>query len=185
MQYRPALRGARFHHARAGRGFPGAISANAALKFDGDAYEIDNFPRDKVKLGFNIAVNARTRRSAVGALADDAGISRASAARLLGAIEKRHKPISEAFGSDAGVRLMRIDSELILGALRASNDDGFGALPVHDSLIAPARFINLAAEKMVEVFETLVGRANTCQVKITGIKVSHMGEGRRLLPTCS
>ena len=103
-------------------------------------------------------MNARTRRSAVGALADDAGISRASAAQLLSAFEKRHQPISEAFGSDAGVRLMRIDSELILGALRASNDDGFGALPVHDSLIAPARFINLAAEKMVEAFETLVGR---------------------------
>ena len=72
---------------------------------------------------------------------------------------------------------MRIDSELILGALRAANDDGIGALPVHDSLIAPAHSINLAAEKMVEAFETLVGRANPCQVKIKGIKVPHMGEG--------
>jgi hypothetical protein len=121
----------------------------------------------------------------VGALADDAGISRANAAQLLAAIEKRHKPISHAFGSDAGVRLMRIDSELILGALTAANDDGFGGLPVHDSLIAPARFIDLAAEKMVESFETLVGRANPCQIKIIGTKVPHMGEGSRLPPPCS
>jgi hypothetical protein len=163
---------------------PAILYCKRGLKFDGDAYEVDNFPRDQVKLGFNIAVNARTRRSAVGALADDAGISRGNAAQLLAAIEKRHKPISEAFGSDAGVRLMRIDSELILGALRAANDAGIGALPVHDSLIAPAHFINLAAEKMVEAFETLVGRASACQIKIKGIKVPHMGEGPRLPPTC-
>jgi hypothetical protein len=62
--------------------------------------------------------------------------------------------------------------------------NGFGALPVHDSLIAPARFINLAAEKMVEAFETLVGRASPCQVKIKGIKVPHMGEGASTSPTC-
>jgi len=163
---------------------PAILYCKRGLKFDGDAYEIDNFPRDQVKLGFNIAVNARTRRSAVGALAEEAGISHANAARLLGAIEKRHKPISEAFGSDAGVRLMRIDCELILGALRSSNDEGFGALPVHDSLIAPARFIDLAAEKMVESFETLVGRANPCQIKIKGIKVPHMGEVSRAPPAC-
>jgi hypothetical protein len=162
---------------------PAILYCKRGLKFDGDAYEIDNFPRDQVKLGFNIAVNARTRGSAVGALADDAGISRANAAQLLGAIEKRHKPISEAFGSDAGVRLMRIDSELILGALRASNDYGFGALPVHDSLIAPARFIDLAAEKMVESFETLVGRANPCEIKIKGKKVPHMGDRGMSSPT--
>jgi hypothetical protein len=53
---------------------------------------------------------------------------------------------------DAGVRLMRIDSELILRALRASNDDGFGALPIHDALIAPARNIGQAQANMVEAF---------------------------------
>ena len=145
------------------------------LKFHGDAYDIGNFPRDHVKLGFNIAVNASSLQGAVCALADDAEISRSDAAAVLAAIKKHHKPISRAFFSDAGVRLMRIDSELILGALTAANDEGFGALPIHDSLIAPARCINLAAEKMVEAFETLLGRANPCQVKIKGIKVPHMG----------
>ncbi len=99
-------------------------------------------------------MNARNKRSAVGALADDAGISRGSAAQLLTAIEKRHKPIADAFCSDAGVRLMRVDSELILGALRAANDEGISALPVHDALIAPSHSIDGAAEKMVEAFET-------------------------------
>jgi hypothetical protein len=47
---------------------PAILYCKRGLKFDGDAYEIDNFPRDQVKLGFNIAVNARTRRSAKGGI---------------------------------------------------------------------------------------------------------------------
>jgi hypothetical protein len=153
------------------------------FKFLGDAYDIGNFPRDHVKLGFNIAVNAGNQRAAVGALAGEAGISRANAALLLAAIEKRHKPISEAFCSDAGVRLMRIDSELILGALVASNDDGIPALPVHDALIAPSHSIDLAAEKMEEAFETIVGRVNPCQIKIKRKKVPHTGDRDGFSPT--
>lgn len=153
------------------------------LKFLGDAYDVGDFPRGHVKLGFNIAVNARNQRAAMNALADDAGISRANAARLLDAIKKRHKPISEAFCSDAGVRLMRVDSELVLGALRASNDDGIPALPVHDALIAPSHSIGRAAEKMVEAFETVVGRVNPCQIKIKEKGVPHTGEKGRCSPT--
>jgi hypothetical protein len=153
------------------------------IKFLGDAYDIDNFPRDQIKLGFNIALNARNKGAAVGALAHDAGMSRANAAQLLVAIEKRHKEISEAFCSDAGVRLMRIDSELILGALGASNGDGIPALPVHDALIAPAHSIDRAAEKMFESFEKTVGRINPCQIKIKEKKVPHTGDGGRFSRT--
>lgn len=156
------------------------LYSERGIKFLGDAYDIDNFPRDQIKLGFNIALNARNKRAALGALAHDAGMSRANAAQLLVAIEKRHKEISEAFCSDAGVRLMRIDSELILGALGASNGDGIPALPVHDALIAPAHSIDRAAEKMFESFEKTVGRINPCQIKIKEKKVPHTGDGEVL-----
>jgi hypothetical protein len=116
-------------------------------------------------------------------IARDAGISRADAAVLLAAIEKRHESISGDFFSGVGLRLMRTDSELILGALKAVNNEGIGALPIHDALIAPARSIGLVEEKMVEAFETLVGRVNPYQVRIKGIKVPHMGEGLGLPPT--
>jgi hypothetical protein len=152
------------------------------IRFSGDPYDVDNFPRHLVKLGFNIAVNTDSRRSAVCSIAENAKISLVDAAELLGAIENRHKPISGAFCSDAGVRLMRIDSELILRALRASNDDGFGALPIHDALIAPARNIGQAQANMVEAFETIVGRVNPCQVRIKEKKVPHMGEGAGYSP---
>src|ERR1700738_3754521 len=80
---------------------------------------------------------------------------------------------------------MRIDIELILRALRASNDEGISALPVHDALIAPSHSINRAAEKMVEAFETVVGGVNSCQIKIKGEKVPHTGERGSFSPTCS
>jgi hypothetical protein len=155
---------------------PSILYGERGIRFQGDAYEIDNFPRDQIKLGFNIAVNARNERSAVGALAHDARISRPEASQLIGAIKKRHQPIRDAFCSDAGVRLMRIDSELILGALGSLNDDGIPALPVHDALMAPAEFIDRVAEKMAESFARTVGRANACNIKIKGEKVPHMGE---------
>jgi hypothetical protein len=145
-------------------------------KFVGDPYDVGKFRRDHIKAGFNIAVNAPNRTSAVYALADRIGRSRSDASQILTAIDKRHQPISNAFCSDAGVRLMRIDSELILRALKASNDDGIPALPVHDALIAPIQSIDRVAENMVEAFETLIGRVNPCQIKIKGIKVPHMGE---------
>jgi hypothetical protein len=136
------------------------------VKFDGDPYDVEGFERGHVKKGFNIALNAQNRRSAVYSLSDKVGITVQEAARLLDAVEHRHKPIGDAFFSDAGVRLMRADSDVILAAVAAANAHGFGVLPIHDALVAPARYIDVAAEKMVEAFEKTVGRANPCRVGI-------------------
>jgi hypothetical protein len=136
------------------------------LKLNNDPYEIADFPRDHVKQGFNIALNARDRRSALYALADRAKISAIDADKLLVAVEHRHKPIRDAFFSDVGVRLMRDDSDMILGAVSAANKRGVVALPIHDALVVQARHSDVAAEVMVEGFEKIVGRANPCHVKI-------------------
>src|ERR1700738_2471994 len=140
------------------------------LKCDGDPYDVGSFERGHVKKGFNIAVNAQNRRSAVYALADGAGITVQEADRLLVAVERRHKPIGDAFFSDGGIRLMRRDSDMILTAVAAANEHGFGVLPIHDALVAPARYIDVAAEKMVEAFEKIVGRANPCRVEIKQVR---------------
>jgi hypothetical protein len=158
------------------------LYGEANLKFTGDPYDIDGFDRADVKLGFNIAINAKNQRAAVAALADHLGVGRDHAARVIAAIRHRHKPIKRHFCNDAGVRLMRIDSELILSALKGMNAAGDAALPVHDALIVPARCANQAAVKMVESFEQIVGRVNPCQIKIKAGNLPHMGEGARSLP---
>jgi hypothetical protein len=144
-----------------------------------DAYDVDGFERADVKLAFNIAINARNPRAAVAALADHLGKERGHCASIIEGIQRRHKPIQRHFCSDAGVRLMRIDSELILSALRGMHDAGHPALPVHDALIVPARCTSQAEELMVQSFEKIVGRVSPCTVKIKRQNVLHMGESRR------
>ena len=152
----------------------------AGIPLIGDAYDVGGFERSEVKLAFNIALNARNRPAAVAALAEHLGKERGYCASIIEGIERRHKPIQQQFCSDAGVRLMRIDSELILSALRGMHDAGHPALPIHDALIVPARCASQAANLMGQAFERNVGRVSPCPVKIKGKNVLHMGEGRRV-----
>jgi hypothetical protein len=152
------------------------------VRMGGDAYDVGgSFDRDDVKLGFNIAINARTEGAAIAALSDRTGKGRKHAAAVLGAIKRHHKPIERYLFSDAGVRLMRTDSDLILTALRVVNEAGEPALPMHDALIVPARFADQTAAKMISIFESSVGRVSPCKVKIKSPSGLHMGE-RPLAP---
>jgi len=75
---------------------------------------------------------------------------------------------------------MRTDSELILTALKVVNDAGEPALPVHDSLIVPARCAGLAEAAMHESFARIVAGsvagASHCKVKVNHPSDPHMGE---------
>jgi hypothetical protein len=117
---------------------------DAGKQLIGDAYDLDGWPRKHAKLALLIAINAQTHIDAVRALADALrldGVSDpfGSAQKLVAAVKARHPAISHAFGSDAGVRLMRRDSELaervMWEMLRAT---GIVPLSVHDSFIVPA-----------------------------------------------
>jgi hypothetical protein len=81
-----------------------------------DPYDVDGWPRKQAKLALLIAINARTHMSAVRALADalrrDIYDPFTTADRLLRAVKAKHPDIAWALASDAGVRLMRKDSEL-------------------------------------------------------------------------
>ena len=152
------------------------LYSQAGIPFSGDAYDIDGFERAEVKRCFNIAINAKTKAAAVAATAHHLGKSRHHCAQLVQAIQHRHKPIQHQFCSDAGVRLMRIDSELILSALEGMQDAGDPALPIHDALIVPARCALKARDLMVEAFERIVGRVSPCTVNIKQQSVLQMGE---------
>jgi hypothetical protein len=115
----------------------------AGKEMPADPY--DFAPRHQAKLALLIAINARSHISAVRALADalrgDAGVADPfmTADRLIKAAKARHPDIAWALASDAGVRLMRKDSELaeriMLETVRAI---GIVPLAVHDSFIVPS-----------------------------------------------
>ena len=133
-----------------------------------DPYEIDGFERGQSKLAFLIAVNSKSTRDAIGSLVRRHGMDRAAATNIIAATMAKHNRVSDAFCSDAGIRLMRQDSDLILASTRACLNAGIAALPVHDSLIVPLRCEQTAAAILVETFERRYPTASPCRVTTNG-----------------
>ncbi len=83
-----------------------------------DPYDLHDWPRHQAKLALLIIINAPTHTSAVRALADalrlegGTGNPFKAAQALVTAVKAKHPDIAHAFGSDAGIRLMRRDSEI-------------------------------------------------------------------------
>jgi hypothetical protein len=134
----------------------------------GDPYEIPGRQRVDVKLAVNIALNAATTQGAIGALSQAAGFSapndRTKAAEVICAVRTKHNHIAGAFGSDAGIRLMRRDSDIMMRALKILNADGTPALPVHDSLVVQQQHTRAAEAAMSRAWAELSTGPNTARV---------------------
>jgi hypothetical protein len=105
------------------------VYAQRDIPLPADAYETAEFPRGFGKLAFNIGINARTHRGAVLAVAKELGVDRQTASKLLTTISVKHKAISDIFYSDAGVSLMKIDSDITLCAVQRCQRSGIAVLP--------------------------------------------------------
>jgi hypothetical protein len=144
----------------------------------------DFAPRDQAKLALLIAINARSHSSAVRALADalrqegGVGDPYATAQKLLRAAKARHPDIAWALASDAGVRLMRKDSELaeriMLETVRAI---GIAPLAVHDSFIVPAS----QKGRLMDAMEDAIRCGNTAP-KIPCGNIPHFRDSFSSLP---
>jgi hypothetical protein len=151
------------------------IYALRGISLVGDAYDTGEFPREFGKRAFNIAVNAKNRPGAVGAVAKELEIDRRTASKLLAAIEAKHKRVADIFCSDAGVGLMRIDSDITLEAVKQCQAQGIAVVPVHDSLIVQAGHADRAAEIMIRAFEARFPEARGCEVRIKRNSIPHNG----------
>ena len=148
----------------------------AGISLDGDPYHIAGFPREEVKLGLNIAYNAKTLRGAKSALAlklaERAGrdvvtkSDHARAAQIITASCEKHSAIARAFGSDNGVDIQFRDSEIIREVLTNCRREGIPALPVHDEVIAPERHESRVSEIMTHTFEEREPGPNRAKLKI-------------------
>jgi hypothetical protein len=153
---------------------PSIAYALRGLQFVGDPYETPEFPRNYGKAAFNIALNAKSYPSARAAVARDLNLNMASTTKLLRAIKSKHRAVSDLFFSDAGVRLMRIDSDIALNTLMSCQIKGIPVLPVHDSFITPARHAGQTAEIMEACFASRFPQSGSCQVRIKSAPKSHV-----------
>jgi hypothetical protein len=116
---------------------PTLLYAEARQPMCDDPYEISGWERNLVKIAFNTLVNADTRLSAVRSIAQEIRGQGAhlKAEQLAQAIEAKHRPIASAFGTGAGLRLMRRDSDMTEHIMLRLIRKDVVVLPIHDSYI--------------------------------------------------
>jgi hypothetical protein len=122
-------------------------------RMSGDSYEIPGFTRKQAKLGLLTAFNAISLGAAIAALTDArAGkpvfTSRKEAGRLIEAMKKRHAPIVSMLCSDAGMKLMNLDSRIIMNAVDWLIGRGIPCVPIHDSIMIQAQYEGEAREAL-------------------------------------
>jgi hypothetical protein len=86
----------------------------------------------------------------------------------------KHRAVSDLFFSDAGVRLMRIDSDIAMNTVTSCQIKGIPVLPVHDSFIAPARHAGETAEIMEACFVSRFPQCGACRVRIKSTRKSNV-----------
>ena len=113
----------------------------AGAKLDGDAYSVGHWPRATGKVAFNALLNAPSRKTALGAVAQQIGgpNSWPQALRLVAAIETRHAPVASYLKGGVGLKLQAIDADMAEAVLTRLLRRGIPALPVHDSFIVERR----------------------------------------------
>jgi hypothetical protein len=145
---------------------PQLLYAQAGMPLPADPYDVHGWDRDTVKPAFNIMLNAKTPKAALGAIMDNVFNGRTrghreTAQRLMAEIERKHAPVAEYFGSGIGHRFQRLDSEMMRHVLARGLKDDECLLPIHDSVRARSRYEGKARENMDEAFEKVVGKPPT------------------------
>ena len=123
----------------------------------GDAYAIEGFERDEVKVAFNVMLNrtgtAETaHKSIVEYVCDDA----AKAKALVNAILTKHREIGDSFNTGAGLELQRKDSDIVTKLLTYFVNNNIPIITVHDSAIVPVRHVQALKMLMAEVYLEVV-----------------------------
>src|SRR5690606_163501 len=104
-----------------------------------DSYAIDGWPRDLVKVGLLILVNAKTMQEARFAIAHHHAMETAAAPgsqdafraadALMAEVKRVHRPIAWAFHSDKGAELMSLDSVMAENVMHIMMMAGIVVLP--------------------------------------------------------
>ena len=137
---------------------PSLLYAICGHSMMGDPYDIPDIERRLVKRAFNTLVNADTRIGAIRAIARKIGGKGAfaKAADLVSQIQAKHAPVAHNFGSGAGRRLMRRDSDMTEYLLLCLLKRGIVALPVHDSYIVEESAKGALLEAMAKALEKCI-----------------------------
>lgn len=86
---------------------------------------------------------------------------------LMSTLRAAHAPIAQLFGTGAGMRLVRVESDIMMIVLTQLMERGVVALPVHDGIVVAASHADQAELVMRSVFLTKTG-ANAVVSRVGG-----------------
>jgi hypothetical protein len=168
---------------------PALAYSRCGAIMDGDPYDgIPGFTRKQAKIGLLTALNARSIEAAIASLTDNRQrkrvcATRGEAQRLLEALRVRHAPIAKMLCSDAGMRLMNIDSRIMMTATDRLIAKGIEAIPVHDSIVVAEHHEGEAREALNFGWYGQNPELNPCYIKKKcpkSLQYGHKGPGASL-----
>lgn len=112
--------------------------------------------RDFEKWLTQVLINGRGRPD-LASRPEDMDFNRSQIRAFASMIKNHHAPIASAFGSRAGVRLMKTESEIALAIVSRAMTEGWAALSIHDSFIAPHSAKDRLRQLMEEEYIKRVG----------------------------
>lgn len=86
-------------------------------------------------------------------------------AEIVGLFEARHQPIADAFRTGAGLRLMRMESDIALEIVTTAMAEGWVALSVHDSFLTTIDKKDRLEELMIRTYFSRFGRIPEIKIK--------------------
>lgn len=162
----------------------GGMHPRMLYHLEGIPFDIDPYAlleggelRRLVKLVVNAALNAKSPKDVISAcnlrtsIKDKSPKKRQEARRLKKLLDESgmtfkeiyecaksfHAPIAHYFGSDAGMRLMRLDGLIALDILTHFTRKGIPCLSVHDSFLVPYTYAHELEQKMIEFYTARLG----------------------------
>lgn len=141
---------------------PALIYAQAGVPMPDDCYNIHSWPRDLVKRAFLILINAGTENGARTSIAQQQEISQLRvrpgsreafqvARELIADIKAYHWKVADAFHSDRGIELQRLDGDLAEAIMHIMLAANVVVLPVHDSFLVQKSQASRLEETMLRV----------------------------------
>ncbi len=151
----------------------------------GDAYQVerpdflssDELTRKYCKLLLLMAVNAKSDKATFSAFRNDrredddtlgASLKDKQLEILLTRLRARHPLIADSLGSDAGIDLMKVDSEITEYIVKTFTRQGIAVLTIHDSYIVHFAYAQMLQDTLTEAYQRITG-LDGIRSAITGV----------------
>jgi hypothetical protein len=146
-----------------------------------DTYLIDNVEqsermRSLLKLVLLISINAKSKRSALGAIRGKiaehpdeynwTNEENVPLSDIINAFMERHEPIRKYFYSNSGIKLQRIDSDIAEKVIKHFTNLNIPTLCIHDSFVITHAYADELKREMFKAASEVINKMNKGRLKI-------------------